>query len=78
MANNHDGLHPADIERLRNLPVTGEERFCVHFHHYDKSLRLTVNGVERNNIKLEDPDGGFELCLKLIKDQFLKWRSLKN
>ena len=78
MANNGDGLHPADVERLHEVPPTTSAEFTVQFKSVDNSLTLTVDGVVRNRIKLDDASDGFEVCLNLVKDQFIKWRSPKN
>ena len=85
--NNHhpedgDGMQNADVERIKNLGKTnppGIEEFTVRYNAIVKSLTLFVNGVERNHIKL--PTKGldkFEACLKLIKNQFIAWRTPKN
>tara|TARA_R110002020_G_scaffold167915_1_gene356476 strand:+ start:1054 stop:1290 length:237 start_codon:yes stop_codon:yes gene_type:complete len=78
MANNVDGLHPADVERLHKVPPTTSAEFTVQFKSVDNSLTLTVDGDVRNRIKLDDASTGFDLLLKLVKEQFIKWRSPKN
>ena len=78
MANNGDGLHAADVERIQRVPTTDTAEFRVQFKSIDNSLTLTVDGAVRNRIKLEDASDGFELLLKLVKEQFIKWRSPKN
>ena len=85
--NNHgpedgDGMHTVDVDRIKNFSKTnppGIEEFTVRFNAIVKSLTLFVNGVERNHIRF--PEKGldkFERCLKLIKDQFIAWRTPKN
>ena len=78
MANNVGGLHSADIERIHKVPTTDAAEFTVQFKSVDNSLTLTVDGDVRNRIKLDDANTGFELLLKLVKEQFIKWRSQKN
>ena len=78
MVNNVDGLHPADVERLRKVITPESSEFTVQFQSIDNSLTLTVDGDVRNRIKLDDASAGFDLLLKLVKEQFIKWRSLKN
>ena len=78
MVNNVGGLHPADVERLHKVPPTTSAEFTVQFKSVDNSLTLTVDGVVRNRIKLDNANAGFELLLKLVKEQFIKWRSPKN
>ena len=78
MANNGDGLHAADVERIHKMPPANAAEFTVQFRSIDNSLTLTVDGDVRNRIKLDDANTGFELLLKLVKEQFIKWRSPKN
>jgi len=78
MANNGDGLHPADVERIHRVPTTTSVEFTVQFKSVDNSLTLTVDGDVRNRIKLDEATAGFDLLLKLVKDQFIKWRNPKN
>ena len=78
MVNNVGGLHPADVERLHKVPSTTSAEFTVQFRSIDNSLTLTVDGVVRNRIKLDDASASFDLLLKLVKEQFIKWRSPKN
>ena len=78
MANNGDGLHAADVERIHKVPTTDAAEFTVQFRSVDNSLTLTVDGAVRNRIKLDNASASFELLLKLVKDQFIKWRSPKN
>ena len=78
MANNGDGLHATDVERLHKVPPTTSAEFTVQFKSVDNSLTLTVDGAVRNRIKLDNANDGFEVCLNLVKDQFIKWRSPKN
>ena len=70
-----DGLHSTDLERLRKLRDPNVEEISVVFHHGEKSLILKINGIERNNIKVSDPEGKFEACIKWIKEQFILWRT---
>jgi len=77
-SNNHNGLHAADIDRIRKATTTNTAEFTVQFKSVDNSLTLTVDGAVRNRIKLDDASDGFEVCLNLVKEQFIKWRSLKN
>ena len=77
-SNNHNGLHAADIDRLRKATTTNTAEFTVQFKSVDNSLTLTVDGAVRNRIKLDNANDGFEVCLNLVKDQFIKWRSPKN
>ena len=77
MADNNlhqDGVHSADMERLRTLRDGGAEEFTVRWEHESRLLILKVNGVERNRINLLDPEDKFEKCLRWIKDQFISWR----
>ena len=78
MVNNVDGLHPADVERLRKVITPESSEFTVQFRSIDNSLTLTVDGDVRNRIKLDDASASFDLLLKLVKEQFIKWRSPKN
>jgi len=78
MANNGDGLHAADVERIHKVPPTDTAEFTVQFKSVDNSLTLTVDGKVRNRIKLDNANDSFELLLKLVKEQFIKWRSPKN
>ena len=78
VSNNHDGLHAADMERIRDVTTSKTEEFTVQFKSVDNSLTLTVDGNVRNRIKLDNANDGFELLLKLVKEQFIKWRSPKN
>jgi len=73
-----DGIHSIDMERLRNLRDPNIEEVAIRFHHKEKKLILKVNGIERNNIKVSDPDDKFEYCIKWIKEQFILWRTPKN
>ena len=77
-SDNHNGLHPADMERIRGATTPKTEEFTVQFKSVDNSLTLTVDGAVRNRIKLNNANDGFEVCLNLVKDQFIKWRSPKN
>ena len=76
--NQQDGIHPVDMERLRSLRDPNIEEVAVRFHHAEKKLILKVNGIERNSIKVSDPDDKFEYCIKWIKEQFILWRTPKN
>ena len=78
MANNGDGLHAADVERIHKMPPANAAEFTVQFRSIDNSLTLTVDGAVRNRIKLDDASASFDLLLKLVKEQFIKWRSPKN
>jgi hypothetical protein len=70
-----DGLHPADLKRIRHNHTAGIEEFTVRYNGILKTLTLFVNGVERNHIKMPDnAEYKFEQCLKYIKDQFIAWR----
>ena len=77
-------MTPKDIEEyhnLENLKIfkdTGYDEFCVRFYHKTKELVFLVNGVERNRIKLEDPESKFEECLNAIKSLFISWRKPIN
>ena len=77
-SDNHNGLHTADIDRLRKAITTNTAEFTVQFKSVDNSLTLTVDGDVRNRIKLDDASASFDLLLKFVKEQFIKWRSLKN
>ena len=77
-SNNHNGLHTADIARIHKATTTNTAEFTVQFKSVDNSLTLTVDGVVRNRIKLDKASDSFDICLALIKDQFIKWRSPKN
>ena len=78
MVGNMDGLHPVDVERLRSLRDPNSEEVAVCFHHHEKKLILKINGIERNDIKVSDPEDKFEACIKWIKEQFILWRTPKN
>ena len=80
MASNNinDGMQSIDMERLRNLRDPNIEEITVLLHHGEKRLILKVNGIERNNLKVSDPEDKFETCLKWIKEQFILWRTPKN
>ncbi len=77
-------MTPKDIDEyhnLENLKIfkdTGYDEFCVRFYHKTKELVFLVNGVERNRIKLEDPESKFEECLNTIKSLFISWRKPIN
>ena len=73
-----DGLHSADVERLRTLRDPNIEEVAIRFHHKEKKLILKINGIERNSITVLDPDDKFEACIKWIKEQFILWRTPKN
>ena len=77
-SNNMDGVHSADMERLRSLRDPNIEEVTVCFHHDEKKLILKINGIERNSIKVSDPEDKFEACIKWIKEQFILWRTPKN
>ena len=77
-------MTPKDIEEyhnLENLKIfkdTGYDEFCVRFYHKTKELVFLVNDVERNRIKLDDPESKFEECLNAIKTLFIEWRKSIN
>ena len=77
-SNNMDGIHSIDMERLRNLRDPNIEEVAVRFHQDKKKLILRINGIERNSIKVSDPEDKFEACIKWIKEQFILWRTPKN
>ena len=52
MANNMDGVHSIDMERLHKIRDPNVEEVAVCFHHGEKKLILKINGIERNNIKV--------------------------
>ena len=81
MASNNihgDGVQSIDMERLRNMRDFSIEEVAIRFHHDEKKLILRINGIERNNIKVSDPEDKFEACIKWIKEQFILWRTPKN
>ena len=80
MANNitQDGVHSVDMERLHNIKDPNIEEVAVRFHHDEKKLILRINGIERNSIKVSNPEDKFEACIKWIKEQFILWRTPKN
>jgi len=80
MASNNinDGMQSIDMERLRSLRDPNIEEVRILLHHDEKRLILKVNGIERNNLKVSDPEDKFETCLKWIKEQFILWRTPKN
>ena len=78
MVDSMNGLHSVDMERLRSIRDPNVEEVAVCFHHKEKKLILKINGIERNNIKVSDPDDKFEACIKWIKEQFILWRTPKN
>ena len=78
MAGSMDGLHSVDVERLRSLRDPNIEEVAVCFHHDEKKLILRINGIERNSIKVSNPEDKFEACIKWIKEQFILWRTPKN
>jgi hypothetical protein len=77
-------MTPKDIDEyhnLENLKIfkhTGYDEFSVRFYHKTKELVFLVNDVERNRIKLEDPESKFEECLNAIKSLFISWRKPIN
>jgi len=77
-------MTPKDIEEYRKLEdlkifkETGYDEFCVRFYHKTQELVFLVNGIERNRIKLDDPESKFEECLSAIKSLFISWRKLIN
>ena len=77
-------MTPKDIEdyhNLENLKIfksTGYDEFCVRFYHKTKELVFLVNDVERNRIKLDDPESKFEECLNAIITLFIEWRKPIN
>ena len=73
-----DGIHPVDLDRLRSLRDPNVEEVAVCFHHKEKKLILKINGIERNNIQVSDPEDKFESCIRWIKEQFILWRTPKN
>jgi hypothetical protein len=75
MADNCDGVHSSDIERIRSIQDAKKEEFTMTFQISDKTLILSVNGVVRNRIKVNEPESKFEECLTWIKKQFISWRS---
>ena len=78
MVDSMDGLHSVDVERLRHLRDPNIEEVAVCFHHKEKKLILKINGIERNNIEVSDPEDKFEACIRWIKEQFILWRTPKN
>ena len=70
-----DGIHPVDLDRLRSLRDPNVEEVAVCFHHKEKKLILKINGIERNSIKVSDPEDKFESCIRWIKEQFILWRT---
>ena len=80
MASNNinDGMQSIDMERLHSLRDPNIEEVTVLLHHGEKRLILKVNGIERNNLKVSNPEDKFETCLKWIKEQFILWRTPKN
>ena len=78
MANNMEVIQSVDLERLRSIRDPNIEEVAIRFHHGEKKLILRVNGIERNNIKVSDPEDKFETCIKWIKEQFILWRTPKN
>ena len=73
-----DGIHTVDLDRLRSLRDPNIEEVAIRFHHKEKKLILRINGIERNNIKVSDPEDKFEACIRWIKEQFILWRTPKN
>ena len=78
MVNNIDGVQSVDMERLHNMRDPNVEEVAVCFHHKEKKLILKINGIERNNIEVSDPEDKFEACIRWIKEQFILWRTPKN
>jgi len=78
MVDSMNGLHSVDMERLRSIRDPNVEEVAVCFHHKEKKLILKINGIERNNIKVSDPEDKFEACIRWIKEQFILWRTPKN
>ena len=73
-----DGIHTVDLDRLRSLRDPNIEEVAIRFHHKEKKLILRINGIERNNLKVLDPEDKFEACIRWIKEQFILWRTPKN
>ena len=78
MVNNIDGLQSVDMERLHRIRDSNVEEVAIRFHHKEKTLILKINGIERNNIKVSNPEDKFEACIRWIKEQFILWRTPKN
>ena len=78
MVNSMDGIQSIDMERLRSIRDPNIEEVAIRFHHDEKKLILKINGIERNSIKVSDPEDKFEACIKWIKEQFILWRTPKN
>ena len=78
MVNNIDGVQSVDMERLHNMRDPNIEEVAIRFHHKEKKLILKINGIERNNIEVSDPEDKFEACIRWIKEQFILWRTPKN
>ena len=70
-----DGVHSSDIKRVRSIQDSRKEEFTMTFQISDKTLILSVNGVVRNRIKVNEPESKFEECLTWVKNQFISWRS---
>ena len=70
-----DGVHSSDIKRVRSIQDSRKEEFTMTFQISDKTLILSVNGVVRNRIEVNEPESKFEECLIWIKKQFISWRS---
>ena len=70
-----DGVHSSDIKRVRSIQDSRKEEFTMTFQISDKTLILSVNGVVRNRIEVNEPESKFEECLTWIKKQFISWHS---
>ena len=75
---NQDGLHTADVARLRPTADIDAEEFTVRYQPKDRLLILKVNGIERNKIVLNYAEERFDELLNWAKNKFISWRGNKN
>ena len=61
----------ADIERI-SFQHRSKENFVVEMNQSEKSVKLIVNGVKRNEVYLDDPVVLFEKLVELCKLEFIQ------
>lgn len=55
-----------------------KEEFTIELNTVTNELTLTVNGIVRNKIKLDDAEHQFDRMLKIAKKKFLMIREIPN
>jgi len=54
----------------------GKEEFTIELDIVTNELTLTVNGIIRNKIKIDDAESQFDRMLKIAKKKFLMIREI--